>query len=378
MDTKLYPQNYTNDVLDIIKIISFDDNNVDIVGSMSRKSSLYSGDYDLIEEVDVSRFQTKKEGLHFIAKQLQTIVKNVLKKKDCFLADFKCGEIHDWKVINDPYNESNSKMKLDDLYKKSILSEEELSEAKSILVKNPTPAQLVSIKKIIRPELLRWTAKDIHKGSLTLRDNSSISLENAIDTHALCKLDVVAYVDGAYTDFSIIYIFIYKNTIINDTNIDPITSLKDDIHYNYVSGNYYKLAKRIYSLAQSEKNDSLLSSLTTLFNSDLGRLYIIVTNLTVIQFLLENDVLLSKEKIHYELEQTRKRLGNIYQTDNVNTLRVLNDILQLEKSKSMETLRNGIDALIEKFVNILNKETLYRLRRLKLIPLPDNLVNSRK
>jgi hypothetical protein len=378
MDTKLYPQNYTNGVLDIIKIISFDDNNVDIVGSMSRKSSLYSGDYDLIEEVDVSRFKTKKEGLHFIAKQLQTIVSSVLKKKDCFLADFKCGEIRDWKVINDPYNESNSKMKLDDLYKKSILSEEELSEAKSILVKNPTPAQLVSIKKFIRPELLRWTAKDIHKGSLTLRDNSSISLENAIDTHALCKLDVVAYVDGAYTDFSIIYIFIYKNTIINDTNIDRITSLKDDIHYNYVSGNYYKLAKRIYSLAQLEKNDSLLSSLTTLFNSDLGRLYIIVTNLTVIQFLLENDVLLSKEKIHYELEQTRKRLGNIYQTDNVNTLRVLNDILQLEKSKSMETLRNGIDALIEKFLNILNKETLYRLRRLKLIPLPDNLVNSRK
>lgn len=367
-DKKFYPENYTNEVINIISKMSFDSKNVVIVGSMIRKSSLYSGDYDMIEEVSL---KSVKDGV----KGIQTIIKDLLKTKNTFIGDFKCGEIKDWKVFDDDeYNQAKAKEKVKALFEKGILTQSEYKKTISILVKNPSPAEKLNIQKSIRPELLRWKVKDILKGKLELRNGSFISLEQAIQTDALCKLDVVSFVDGSFTDFSILYIFKHKGKILNNVKIDAVKSLKNDILLNYYEGNYFKMAKRIYSFAKREKDMTLMEVLTSLFNSNLGNLYLIITNLSTLFFLLENDERVSKERIHYELEQTRKRLGNIYQIDKVNTLRVLEDILKLEQSESKEKLMKGIEKLVEKFSTILNKVTLFELRKLKLIPLPKKYI----
>jgi hypothetical protein len=374
---KIYPLNFSTDVMEIISIMSFDVTKVQVVGSMSLRSQQYAADYDMIETVDTSEFKTLESAIKSIKRGLQSIVSQLLRKNDCYIGDIKCGEIPEWKVVFGDvkdgkvigYDATFSRNKIDELLEKKVIDAEEAKEAKKFLISDPTPAQFLEIQKEVRPQILRWSPEEILKGKLELRDGSELTLEKAIHSPALCKVDVVAFVqNNKYTDFSIIYEFKYKGTSINPVKMDPIHELKKNVLYFAKTGDYFKMAKRIYALVKNGSHPKA-DELTEMFNGDLGRIYSIVSDIGSLIYILENESIIPLSKIHYEISQFRARLGNVYETDQVNTERVLLDLVALEK-KDKKGIMKGLEALDIKLRGILNKEAKKELMKLHLYPVP--------
>jgi uncharacterized protein YqgQ len=153
-----------NEIDDVLSLISFNRQNLSILGSYGLRSSLYPSDIDAEEVVSYDKSTIKK---------IQQIIKNVNNRTDLFITDIKLGSIDDYEVVKDNayvykdqvynYDADDSREKLKELYKKNIVSKEEFNKWNKILIKNPTQEQLIEIQKEIRPNLMRWSVVEIIK-----------------------------------------------------------------------------------------------------------------------------------------------------------------------------------------------------------------------
>ena len=373
---KKFPLNYPTDVLNIIDAMSFSAGEVVVAGSMALRSQLYAGDYDMFEEVKSNATSLDRAVASF-KRGFQNNIRQVLRIPDCYIGDIKCGEIPEWTVVRGDieagkvvgYDAATSRAKLEQLEKSGVLSAAEAEAAKKMLVASPTPAQFLMIQKDIRPQTIRWRVSEVLAGAVRLRDGRKYTLEEAIQSPALCKMDVVGLVQKSrFTDFSILYEFQWRGKVLNKVALDPVKEIKKNIVVYEANGDFYKMAKRIFSLAKG-RDEGVVESLTELFNGDLGRLYSIISDIGSILFLLENEGRIPLDKIRYEVGQFRARLGNVYETDRVNTERTLMDILALE-TKDRTKLRVGLETLDKKLRGILNREAQKELKRIGLLPVP--------
>jgi len=374
---KDFPLNYPDDVLNLISIMSYDTSNVKVVGSMSLKSQQYAGDYDMYEIVNGS-YKNEDTAVKAFVKQFQTKVRELMKTKDCYIGDIKAGIIKEWEVIPEyagvyggkvkGYDARSARAKIEEL--KSILTTDEYKYAKSVLVDNPSVNQFVLLKKELRFHLVRWKPKEVLTGSLKLRDGREYSLEEALKSPTIVKLDVVAYVENSrFTDFSIIYLFKNKGKPINNViMLDEQDAVKQDIVYYLANRNYFKVAKRMFSLARMKGDDKTLLKLNDMLNSDLGRLYSIISDLGTLLYLFENGKAIPFDKIQYELDQFRSRLGNIYSINSVGSDSILERILEAKGKRSdvVKTIR----FLEQRFTKILANESRKEMTKRKLLPVP--------
>jgi hypothetical protein len=305
-----------------------------------------------------------------------------MRTKDCFIGDIKAGIIKEWEVIPEyagilngkvvGYDPINSKNKIAELRENKIITEEEYKYANKILVENPSVNEFVIMKKELRFHLVRWKPYEVLKGFVTLRNGQTYSLEEAFKSPAIVKLDVVAYVENSrFTDFSIIYFFKNKSKPINDVELmDEETALKQDIVFYLASGNYFKVAKRMFSIAKTREDLPVLEKLNEMLNGDLGRLYSIVSDLGTLIYLYENEKSIPAEKVQYELDQFRSRLANIYSINSVGSDNILKRLLNASsnKKKVMKTLYY----LLNRFEMVLAKESKKQMNELGLLPVPKN------
>lgn len=323
---KDYPLNYPSDITNVIEAMSFTKGkDVNIVGSMSLKSQQYAGDYDMFETVNVN-YKSNDTAISHLVKQFQNIVKQVCEMKNVYVGDIKAGEISEWNVLKDGMKGVEDR--LDDLYDKDVISERELEEIEPLLrSKNE-----MELRSALKFHIVRWTPADIAKGECKLRDGRIYTLKDAFLSPAIIKLDVVALVQNSrYTDFSIIYQLKNNGHPLNAFNTGNETEdIKRDMEYYYSKGNYFKALKRLFSLAKREKNIKLIKKLNDILNGDLGRLYSVVSDIGTLQFLLNNERELPLERIRYELDQFRARLGNVYSLSSPN--KVLKGIVEGKKS----------------------------------------------
>lgn len=315
-DKKDYPENYTNEIRNIIKMISFSRGAaVSIAGSMSLKTQLYAQDVDAYEKVSSKLSST-------VARQFQEIIKQLLNTTDIIISDIKLGSIDDWQVVSPNitikdnkvigYNMKKSLEKLDELKENNIISGQDYIKYKQLLKKNPSPEEYFSICDEIRPNIIRWKATDILNGYINLSNNTKLTLEAAIESPTIAKLDVITYLrHSCYTDVSIIYEFKINGKLVNPPNISVEQSLKEDILYYYLDHKYFKMAKRMYALARLKKYKLDMQTLTDIFNSDLGRLYSISADVATLTYLIDNHKNYSQDKLIYELDQFIGRISNI-------------------------------------------------------------------
>ena len=106
--------------------------------------------------------------------------------------------------------------------------------------------------KFLRFNILRWKPNEILRGVKTLRNGEKYTLKEALGDKTLFKLDVIAYIDEKYTEFSIIYDVRLNNHRLNYTPIDTKKTLKNDIVLYKKTENYFKLLKRVFSLYNYE------------------------------------------------------------------------------------------------------------------------------
>jgi hypothetical protein len=139
-----------------------------------------------------------------------------------------------------------------------------------------------------------------------------VTLGDALASPSRAKIDIVGWVqNNRFTDFSCIYEFDWNGKILNPVKVPIQASLEEDILGLAAEGEWFKVLKRQFSLARFLKRTSEVERLNALLNSDLGRLYQVVSDLATLGELLRvHDVPLRNVRI--EIDQFRGRLSNIY------------------------------------------------------------------
>jgi len=154
-------------------------------------------------------------------------------------------------------------------------------------------------------EPLRWTPAQIIAGH-----RPDIGLETALELSGRTKIDTVAVVDGVrYVEISCVYQH-------GKTKEEPsVATLRRDlmteIDEKIKDGDWWKALKRIFSIARIEDDNKRIERLLPIFNSDLGRLYSVISDINILIFLLENKQG-NKTVMAEEIDGFRARLSNIW------------------------------------------------------------------
>jgi len=370
---KAYPEGYPNDAVELLKSMSFTDGKaVNVVGSMSLRSQVYAGDYDAYEKV--SYRGTKTLIIKRLVNKFKSIIKSIEKFPFTYIGDIKSGSVEEWRVIQRPYNQEKSFKKLEELYKLKIISRKEYDEGKKRFVKNPSELDLLLLEQDFRPNIIRWKVWEVLKGYKTLKDGRKFTLEEAFQTPTITKLDVMSWVqNNRFTDFSMIYEFNINGEMLNPGIKDFEKSILENIYVLHSEKKYYKMAKRLFSLAKYKDNIDVLEILSHLFNGDLGRLYIVYSDIGTIQDLFEYENNLPYSKLEFEFDQFKGRLSNISLPDYIkkekSIFEKIDTLVRVEKiTTNKSRILNLLDDLKSDLLEILSKYTEKFLKEKKIFP----------
>ena len=350
LKTRDFPEQYPPDAVRIIEAMTFSEGkSIEIIGSASLRSQQYSGDYDIMEDVVVN-YSSNAEAGRYLADEFKKIIKRLQRIDNLYIGDIKCGAIQDWLVIDEHTTVKQAKTKINELLAEKIINKEEADKALSLL----KPGKINKLNAIgsIKFHILRWTPKDILKGELTLRDGSKIKLEDAILTPGMAKLDVIALVQSKYTELAVVYNFYNKDKPLNVLKKDLKQSILDNIAIYKAEGNKFKVLKRRFALAKLLNDKASVKRLSNILNSELGKLYVVYSDVKTLADLLENTKL-SKAEIADAIAGFKYRLSKIYSLEEY--LKNEKDILHL-----LTTSAGKVDVLRQaekKLYDQLQKET---------------------
>ncbi len=359
---------YSNEIDYVIEQISFDENNVEVMGTAGKKGFLYPADFDLYEIVS-------RTNINKIVSVFKKIIKRIINNPFLFISDIKCGEIQEWKIIDDNaridnkgklknYNYKQIVSKLIVLKKKNIITKKEYDDSLFILKKQPNRVELETIKKDIRFHILRWKPQDILNGCIIYR-NKKIFFKDALQSPSLFKLDVIALImsDMRFIEFNIIYDIRVNNIRQNSKRINPEITLKNDILYYKEKQDYFKMLKRYFSLVNykikykkqdSKENQQIYKTIFDILNSELGILYQVTQDIETIIILLEDKMYLGN-KIDFVVDGFIDRLSTIYSLNSFlkNEDKIMREIYSNVQKQDLDSLKN----INYQLYNILNKET---------------------
>ena len=362
---KRYPEGYPSDVVQTLTNMSFTDGKeINLMGTMPLRSQVYAGDYDGFEYVDIDGDRTK--AVHKIVDKFKEIVRKLMKQDKTYISDIKCGSIDEWIVVDEDYDHKASLEKLKELYGKKVIGIKEYLAEKKLLkpVSELKHLELLYVRHEIRHNIVRWKSSEILKGFKILVDGRKYTLEEAVQSHTMTKMDVVSWVqNNRFTDFSCIYVFRNNGNVINSP-LDPNAerSIRDNMYVLKSQGNYFKMAKRLFALAKIQKSRRIIENLSPLFNGDAGRMYHVYGDIGTIESLLE-----SKEEVPYsalktEIDQFKGRLSNVGISGFLkNEKKILSAI---EKASSRKQMEESLKELKERLYELMSRYAkTYLLRK---------------
>ena len=367
---KEYPSGYSEDALKILNTMSFTEGkDVNILGSMSLRSQVYAGDYDAYETVHTKG--SKESALDTLVKKFKQIIKEVQKIPNTFVGDIKSGSIEEWKIVHEPFHYTKSLEKLHELFENNIISKEVFQEGKKKLKPNPSKLELLRLQREFRPNVLRWSPREVMLGFKKLQDGRKFTLKEAFQSPIITKLDVVSWVqNNRFTDFSMIYEFKHNSTSLNKEPSDIEESIKQNMFVLFHEKNYFKMAKRMFSLAKYKKYSSVLETLSPLFNGDAGRLYMVYGDIGTLVSLVENNEAVSQQKLEFEIDQFKNRLSNITFEQYISKEHQIFELIDsiLAKKHSDETLLKHLKQLQDILADLMSEYAQKYLVKHKLMP----------
>ena len=314
--TKEYPEDYPADAIAILDAMSMG-NNIHLVGSMSLRSQQYAGDYDGYEVI--SHQGKTRTFLTTLRERFQSNIKKLRAMKYVYVGDIKAGVVEEWRIIPKTayvknklvgYNATACRSRVQQLLEEKVLTESEAKEAFGLLKDQLKPSDFLIARDKLKFHVLRWTVKDVLDNCLHYRGRS-FTLEEAFPTPGITKLDVIGLVqNNRFTDFSVIYEFHCTGVVLNPEPINIKVSLTESIISYTAEGNYFKVLKRLFALSKFQNNTKMLEELNPILNSDLGRLYQIVSDMDTLLSLFERKPPMSI--IRFEIDQFIYRLSTIY------------------------------------------------------------------
>jgi hypothetical protein len=328
---------------------------------MGLRGQLYAGDYDGYEIVNVRH-------LSDTVKRFQSNIKKLQGMANVTIGDIKAGEVPDWDILKGVtikdgvvagYKAVEASSALDTLKKAGIISTTEYNGIRPLIKASLTSADYYRLKDKAKFHIVRWTPSEVLAGHIVLRDGKTLTLADAIQMPAIVKLDVIGLVgNNRYTEFSAVYEFKKGKKVLNPTpssKADMIKSLHESIGAYASNGNYFKVIKRLFSLAKLTGEHELLDKLEPILNSDLGRLYYITGDIGTLLDLIERAKRASLPTIRFEIDQFINRLANVRLPTIVGKSPSLNkEIRRIEKlginemSAPLEKLKESIDGVLQK------------------------------
>jgi hypothetical protein len=207
-------------------------NKAQIIGSYANPDILYPSDVDLQQYITVGA-----KGDHELLKEFQEKYQIALSNKDIYITDFKCG------------------------------------------VHNSEP--------------LRWDSESIEQGYQFINDNRKISFISALNMVSTIKLDVIAFIDDEFVEFSCNYYLTHDingkihTSYLNKEVDDVELSFKLDIIKYQKEGNYYKALKRLMTLQKLQKKN--VDKYVKFFNSKIGKLNYQLNSINIIVQVMDNN-----------------------------------------------------------------------------------------
>ena len=252
---------------------------VNMVGSASRKKSIYYSDYDLYEVVD--NHTPNQLYNHF-----KSIYSQINIMPNTIVSDFKCG-----------------------IDKKG----------------NP----------------IRWDYNAMHRG-----ETNGVSFIDALKMRSMIKIDVITLINSRIIEISEVYsITLDETSNIENTEKDYI---KQDILQEYKqiikNGNYFKALKKMYSIIRLEnENDRQLDILINYFNSPIGLLYRIKSDLETI-LLIINEKKFETDIIIQSLHLMNEQLSS-FQVENL-----IENIIKTKREKMITIIYKQVQ-IIKRLLN---------------------------
>lgn len=307
---KEFPEGFPSDVTNVVNNMSFTNGKkIHIVGSMSLRSQLYAGDYDMIEFVDT--FGSKENALTQLVRKFRQIVKNLQETPYTYISDIKSGSVEEWVIIFEPHDHKKSMSQLEKLYSEKIIDKHMYLDGKQRIKPRVTKYEHLALQRDFRPNIVRWTPRDVILGYKTLIDGRKFTLKEAFQTPVITKLDVISWVqNNRFTDFSTIYQFKHDGKLMNAGIRDIAEAIKDNILILQTEGNYFKMAKRMFSLARYNGYGEYLPILSQLFNGDIGIIYMVYGDIGTLEGLFDEPSI-PHSRIHFEVDQFKARLSNV-------------------------------------------------------------------
>lgn len=350
---KVFPEQFIEPVVHLVYDLSLS-GKPEILGSAADRTILYSADYDINDTIEYSPDVVKK---------FQEKIKHLHGMKSVRVGDIKSGVMTCWNILEDAhvtggkvlgYNYEVAKAKSDTLFKEGIITKEEHSMCDFLLKPHPTALDLLVAKKETRFGIVRWTPKDVEAGFVKLRDGSTLALKDAFQQKAMTKVDIIAWTNSRFAELEMLYIFTKHKKPINPVKpAQVLQEIKESLLIFASQGNWMKVAKRMYSLSKRMGSTTLSARLRDVFNSDLGRLYAVLSDAETIKVLQEEAITKEeKEHMNQEIDGFRERLSVV-------TLPELLKPMDPFDPRFIQTLQS-----------ILQPKVKEELLRLKLLPLP--------
>ena len=348
---------FSNALKNIFSLVSFN-GNYNISGTGNLSSILYPSDYDLIEKIIETKSYHK--ALEEITKTFQEKLKLIKQNKNIYLIDFKCGI--DKFLFFDKFNNIELYNEyLERIYKEKLITKNEYNYLKKL--KNEEEIKIETRKLYI----LRWTEDEIIKGYKNVSNNRKIYFVDSIMNNTVIKIDIIAHLSYAqFVDISEIYIFKVGNECnFEFTEKKIFQNVKQDGIMFLRNGNLYKALKRVFSLYKFEKETDKLKILVDLFNSNIGLIAKVKSDLDIYKTVLERVHSVSIDEIKFGLQQSKQNLGNVYQF-NINE-HLFVEINNINKTNDRKIMMKEIDKIIEKLNFIIQKYSRIWLNKHKSI-----------
>jgi hypothetical protein len=362
----------TDQIKDMIKLISKNKNKSEIFGSYVYRSQFYPSDIDIHEVISTT--PTRPESIYkSAAKALQNIVKDVKKRRGIYYGEVKAGIDERFLIdINDP----DIIEKFETLYNNNVITKKELNQIK-ILHQN---SQNDELEELIRNmQVIRWTENEILKGFKKIRGNIKLTLIDAMKGHSNIKIDIWAPINGRYIEITNFFFL-----VIYDKKTKKIITLNHDIG-DYVESilkqvkkyqkpifyNPFKMAKRIWGIARETKNVELLEKLTPLFQSSMARINKIMAEIETIIMMAENIKSMPWMTILKQIDEFKLRLSYIYdiQFDEDKIIRWINGALKHYGNRGK--LIHKLSMLYKFLKDIRNEKTKEWLIKNDMWPVPE-------
>lgn len=277
---------FTPAVREIMDILTLDAGPV-IVGSYKYVIHEYPVDIDMFEETRLSDV-SERIVCRKIARRFKVIAQKIRKRRLTYLADFKAGEDDRFVCpyigsfdVSDASPVGYEPDRIREWIRNADISDRERKIWFKKVVDNPDYPQYIALYDLLHDRrVVRWSLSEIEKGRKILTGGRLYTLEEAVASRSVVKMDLWAWIDHRFVEISNWYRIRFRKIPggrwIDLTKTLPVyeDSLRRNIR-EYFTPRFkknFKMAKRVWMYAAHTNDIPLMKLLFPLFRSDASRL----------------------------------------------------------------------------------------------------------